>query len=99
MNIKPLNEYLVIEILKNEKEGGENNVILPETHQKEEFGVGKVIAIDKQIGEFADIEVGDKVVFDKDLVINVKIEIDELKFLKFSDVLGVINNRVEQQGV
>lgn len=86
-NINPINEYLVIEVLKNENEGG--GVILPDAHRKEEFGVGKVLAVDEIL---ENIKAGDKVVFDKYLLINVKIEGEELKFLKFSDVLGIIKN-------
>lgn len=87
MNIKPFNEYLVVEVLKNEKEGGEGELLLPDVHKKEEWGVGLVVAVDEVLDI---VKVGDKVVFDKDLLINVKIEGEEVKFLKFSDILGVI---------
>ena len=87
VNIEPLNEYLVIEVLKNENEGGE--VLLPESHRKEEFGVGRVLAV-PQLDVDILISIGNKVIFDKYLLITVKIEGEELKFLKFSDVLGII---------
>ena len=83
--VNPVNEYLLVEVLKNENEGGE--ILLPEVHKKEEWGIGLVVAIDDIIEV---VKVGDRVVFDKDLLINVKIEGEEIRFLKFSDVLGVI---------
>ena len=84
--ILPLNDYLIVQPLKEENEGSQ--VILPDQHRKEEFGVGEVLAVDSVIEDI--VQVGDKVLFDKYLLINVKIKEDEVKFLKFSDVLGVI---------
>ena len=43
INIQPLNDYLVVEVLKNENEGG--GVLLPDTHKKEEYGIGVVLAV------------------------------------------------------
>lgn len=86
MNIEPLNNYLIVEVIKNEKEGGE--VLLPDAHKKEEFGMGLVLAVE---ADNLNISKGDKVLFDKYLLINVKIEKDtEVKFIKFDDILGVI---------
>jgi len=85
--IIPKNEYLLIKVLKNENEG--KGILLPDTHQKEEFGVGEVMALAETI---EDIKVGDKVVFDKLMLVNAKIEEEEIKFLKYSDILGVVKN-------
>ena len=85
--IIPKNEYLLIKVLKNENEG--KGILLPDTLQKEEFGVGEVMALAETI---EDIKVGDKVVFDKLMLVNAKIEEEEIKFLKYSDILGVVKN-------
>ena|SRR3990167_2764602 len=90
INIEPLNEYLVVEVIKNENEGGAGGVLLPDSHKKEEYGVGRVLAVDSGCS----IDIGDKVVFDKYLLISVKIEGEELKFLKFTDVLGIIKEEL-----
>jgi len=94
VNIEPLNEYIVVEVLKNENEGGE--VLLPESHKKEEFGVGRVLAVSYNDDELVKVIEGDKVVFDKYLLISVKIEGEEIKFLKFSDVLGIIKEDLDE---
>lgn len=92
--LSPVNDYLVVEVLKNENEGG--GILLPDVHKKEEWGVGLVVAVDESVEI---VKIGDKVVFDKDLLINVKIEGEETKFLKFSDVLGYITEGVELENV
>jgi len=94
VNIEPLNEYLVVEVIKNENEGGAGGVLLPDSHKKEEFGLGKVLALPEDLDVNINIDIGAKIVFDKYLLISVKIEGEELKFLKFTDVLGIIKEEI-----
>ena len=89
MTIEPLNDYVVVEVIKNENEGG--GVILPEAHKKEEFGMGLVLAADP---DNLAVNKGDRVLFDKYLLITVKVEgedgVEEVKFIKFDDILGIV---------
>lgn len=79
--INPLNEHVLVEVLVEEKAGG---VLLPETHQSKKLGAGKVLASE----EGCPVEKNDVVYFDKDLLTTVEINDQELKFIKFSDILG-----------
>lgn len=84
--IKPLNENVLVRVLENQNEG--QGIYLPETHHKEKYGVGEVLSVEEDFP----IKVGDKVLFDTLLLINVKMEVkgktEELQFIKFSDILG-----------
>ena len=84
--IQPLNEHVQVRVLENQNEG--KGVYLPETHRKEKYGVGEVLAVE----EGFPVKPGDKVLFDTLLLINVKMDVDgkteELQFIKFSDILG-----------
>lgn len=80
--IKPLNENVLVKVLENENEG--EGVLLPDSHRKEKFGMGKVVrAEDDSL-----LEAGDIVIFDTILLTNVKVEGEELSFIKFSDILA-----------
>ena len=94
MTISPLNDNVIVKVLQNESEGG--GVLLPDTHEKETFGMGEVVAVEKGLP----VKVGDRVVFDKVLLTNVKVEGEELQFIKFSDILGYGRvKRVAKTGV
>lgn len=80
--ISPLNENILVKVLKNEDEG--QGIILPDTHRKEEFGMGEVIAVEEGLT----IKTGDKVLFDTLLLTKVKIKDEDIYFIKFSDILG-----------
>lgn len=84
--ITPLNENVLVRVLENQDEG--KGILLPETHRKEKYGVGEVLAIEEDYP----VKPGDKVLFDTLLLINVKMDVDgetkELQFIKFSDILG-----------
>ena len=92
INIQPLNDYLVVEVLKNENEGG--GVLLPDTHKKEEYGIGVVLAVNHEEENPIQVIEGDKVVFDKYLLISVKIKGKDVKFLKSTDILGIIKEDI-----
>lgn len=86
MIIKPVNEFVQVDLLKEENEGG---IVLPDTHQKSKFGAGEVLAIEDNFS----IKVGDTVLFDILLLTNVKILGEDLKFIKFSDIIGYIDTK------
>ena len=81
MKINCLNENVVVKVLEEEQEGG---ILVPDTHQKSKFGAGEVLAVQ----EDSSVQVGDTVFFDTILLTCVKIKGEELKFIKFSDILG-----------
>ena len=84
--INCLNENLIVKVLEEEQEGG---ILVPDSHQKGKFGAGEVLAIE----ENGDVNVGDTVYFDTVLLTCVKIKGEELKFIKFSDILGYERGR------
>lgn len=79
--LQPLNENVLVKVLEEEKSG---EVLLPESHVSRKFGAGSVIASEEE----CPVRPGDTVYFDKDLLTTVEIRGEELKFIKFSDILG-----------
>ena len=80
--MKTINENVIVKVLEEEAEAG--GMILPDTHQKAKFGAGVVLAVEDDCA----IKVGDTVFFDTILLTSVKIKGEDLKFIKFSDILG-----------
>ena len=76
-----LNENVLVQVLEEEQEGG---MIVPDTHKNSKFGAGTVLSAPDDFS----IKEGDIVFFDTLLLTNVKIKGEELKFIKFSDILG-----------
>ena len=77
----------MVKVLEEEAEAG--GMILPDTHQKAKFGAGTVLAVQDDYP----IKVGDTVFFDTILLTSVKIKGEDLKFIKFSDILGYEDNQ------
>ena len=82
--IQPINETVLIRVLKEDE--GKGGILLPEIHKEKESGAGEVISI--SISDDLPIHVGDKVFFDTLLLTSVKVDNEELKFIKFSDILA-----------
>lgn len=80
--INTLNENVLVKVLKNENEG--LGVLLPDTHEKEKYGMGEVLSIEEHLP----VKAGDRVLFDTLLLTAVKKDGEELQFIKFSDILG-----------
>ena len=74
-------------VLEEETEGG---MLIPDTHSKSKYGAGEVLALEGYLKESSlnSIKPGDIVYFDTILLTCVKIKGEELKFIKFSDILG-----------
>ena len=83
--IKTLNENVVVEVLEEEQQGG---ILVPDTHKSTKYGAGRVVAIEEDMP----IKEGDTVYFDTVLLTCVKIQDRELRFIKFSDILGYESN-------
>lgn len=83
--IKPLNGYVLVEVIREEdalqKEGG---VLLPESHNKTDVGIGAVIELSEELP----LQIGDRIMFDTALLTKVRRGKDELNFVRFDDILG-----------
>src|SRR6266702_8350112 len=98
MNLKPLGDRLIVEVL-DEEETTFSGIVLPDT-AKEKPQRGKVLAVGPgsrdENGEYIkmDVEEGDEVIFSKYGGTEIKIGVDEVLILRESDVLAkVIGDR------
>ena len=93
MNLKPLGDRLIIEVL-DEEELTVSGIVLPDT-AKEKPQRGKVLAVghgarNPETGEYIQMEVveGDEVIFSKYGGSEIKLGADEVLILRESDVLA-----------
>jgi chaperonin GroES len=96
MNLRPLNDRIVVEPLEQEEQTA-SGLFLPET-AKEKPQQGKVLAVgpgarDEDGNRMAlDLSVGDVVLFAKYAGTEIKLEGKKVLIMKESDVLGVVGN-------
>ena len=103
MNLQPLGDRLIVEVLE-EEETTVGGIVLPDTAQ-EKPQRGKVLAVgpgsrDEQ-GKYIkmDVEEGDEVVFSKYGGTEIKIGADEVLILRESDVLAkVVSSAAKDKG-
>jgi chaperonin GroES len=91
MDLKPLGDRLIVEILE-EEEVTASGIVLPDT-AKEKPQRGKVLAVGKgrwEDGQLIplDVEVGDEIIYSKYGGTEVKVGGDEFLILRESDVLA-----------
>ena len=92
MNLKPLGDRLIVEVL-DEEELTVSGIVLPDT-AKEKPQRGKVLAVGPgardEDGEYIQMEVveGDEVIFSKYGGTEIKLGADEVLILRESDVLA-----------
>ncbi|HLV09988.1 MAG TPA: co-chaperone GroES [Halanaerobiales bacterium] len=94
MNIRPLNDRIVVKYVEKE-EKTKGGIVLPDTAKEEKPQQGEIIAIGKDCCKEDDapqIKVGDVVVFDKYAGSKVMIKDDEFVIVKLEDVLAVIED-------
>jgi chaperonin GroES len=95
MNIKPMNDYLLIEPLK-ENEITKGGIVIPETAREERAIKGKVIAVGpgklNEKGERIPLTIkeGQTVIFKKYAPDEIKIDDKEYYFVREDDILAVI---------
>ena len=95
MKIKPMNDYLLIEPIK-EDEVTKGGIVIPETAREERAIKGKVIAIGPgKLNEKGEripltIEEGQTVIFKKYAPDEIKIDDKEYYFVREDDVLAII---------
>src|SRR5205809_3079247 len=95
MNLKPLGDRLIVEVL-DEEELTVSGIVLPDT-AKEKPQRGKVLAVgpggrNQETGEYVQMEVaeGDEVIFSKYGGSEIKLGTDEVLILRESDVLAKV---------
>ena len=93
MNLKPLGDRLIVEVL-DEEELTVSGIVLPDT-AKEKPQRGKVLSVgpgarNQETGEYIQMEVveGDEVIFSKYGGTEIKVGADEILILRESDVLA-----------
>ena len=94
MNLKPLGDRLIVEVLE-EEESTVSGIVLPDT-AKEKPQRGRVLAVGPgsrdDNGQFVamDLEEGDEIVFSKYGGTEIKVDGEELLVLRESDVLAKV---------
>ena len=94
MNLQPLGDRLIVEVL-DEEETTFSGIVLPDT-AKEKPQRGKVLAVGPgprdEDGEYIkmDVDEGDEVIFSKYGGTEIKIGVDEVLILRESDVLAKV---------
>jgi chaperonin GroES len=94
MNLKPLGDRLIVEVLE-EEETTPSGIVLPDT-AKEKPQRGRVLAVGPgsrdENGSFVamDLEGGDEIVFSKYGGTEIKVGVDEYLILRESDVLAKV---------
>ena len=102
MNLKPLGDRLIVEVLE-EEEQTISGIVLPDT-AKEKPQRGRVLAVGPgsrdENGNFVamDLEEGDEVVFSKYGGTEIKVGADEYLILRESDVLAKVAGTREPVG-
>jgi chaperonin GroES len=95
MNLKPMNDYLLIEPIK-EDEVTKGGIVIPETAREERAVKGKVIAVGpgklNEKGERIPLTIkeGQTVIFKKYAPDEIKIDDKEYYFVREDDVLAII---------
>src|SRR6266699_3844801 len=94
MNLQPLGDRLIVEVL-DEEEMTISGIVLPDT-AKEKPQRGRVLAVGPgardENGEYVpmDLEEGDEIIFSKYGGTEIKLGIDEVLILRESDVLAKV---------
>ena len=101
MNLKPLGDRLIVEVL-DEEELTVSGIVLPDT-AKEKPQRGKVLAVgpgarSQETGEYIQMEIveGDEVIFSKYGGSEIRFGTDEILILRESDVLAKVTPRTSK---
>ena len=95
MNLQPLGDRLIVEVLE-EEETTVSGIVLPDT-AKEKPQRGKILAVgpgarNDETGEYVpmDLEEGDEIIFSKYGGTEIKVGADDVLILRESDVLAKV---------
>lgn len=96
MQIKPLNDHVIVEAVSGKEEATRAGIILPDTVDKEKPEQGKVVAIGSgkllENGSRAamSVKVGDKILFKKYSPDEIKVDGKEYLVLSEGDILAIL---------
>ncbi len=90
VNLKPIKDRIVLEIIEETENKTKGGIIIPDTSSKEKPQIGKVVAVGNDEDLKKEIKVGDKVIYAK--YSGTEVTLKEIKYLilKFEDVLAVV---------
>lgn len=101
MNLKPLNDNLIVKRLSVEKKK-ESGIMLPENVKEEQPNQGEVIAVGpgklfkdedgSYIRRDMEVKVGDVVIFKRYSSDEIKVDEQDYLFMTEGDVIGVVGN-------
>ncbi len=86
--IKPLRDYVLLKVKKEEKVKTESGIYLPENADKEESQIGTVIAVGDN--EKISVKKGEKVLYAKYSGNKLEIGNEEYRLVKNEDILAII---------
>jgi len=96
MQIKPLNDHVIVEAVLGKEEATRSGIILPDTVDKEKPEQGKAVAVGPgkllENGSRAamSVKVGDKILFKKYSPDEIKVEEKEYLVLSEGDILAIL---------
>ncbi|MDP3970685.1 MAG: co-chaperone GroES [bacterium] len=90
MNLQPVGDRILVRPM-SEEEVTASGIVLPDTVDREKKAEGEIIAIgDGEDVKKLNLEVGSKVLFGKYAGDDVEYNDEDLKFLKFDEILAVV---------
>lgn len=90
MNLKPVGDRVLVRPL-SEEEVTASGLVLPDTVDREKKAEGEIVALsDTEKVTKLGLKVGDKVLFGKYAGDDVEFEDEDLKVLKFDEILAVV---------
>jgi len=89
MEIKPLDDRVLVERLEEEQETTSGRIIIPDT-AKEEPRLGRVVAVGTDEDLQEKVKVGDKIVYGKYVGDEIKLEGKEYLLVQRADILAIV---------
>jgi len=89
MEIKPLDDRVLVEKLEEEQETTSGRIIIPDT-AKEEPRLGRVVAVGTDEDLQEKVKVGDKIVYGKYVGDEIKLEGKEYLLVQRADILAIV---------
>ena len=89
MELKPLDDRVVVERIEEEEEQRAGKIIIPDT-AKEKPRIGKVIAVGTDEDLQEKVKVGDKIIYGKYVGDEVEIDGKEYLIVQRSDILAIV---------
>lgn len=92
MNLQPVGDRVLVRPM-TEQEVTASGLVLPDTIDREKKAEGEIVALsESEEVKKLNLKVGDKVLFGKYSGDDVEYADEDLKFLKFDEILAVVKN-------